>query len=355
MSLIIPQATFFLFGAGARRKLLYRAGRLLDALTGEVLFAQEATQEVVDAPAYTVRFTTSDEKPAVIREDERGVWLDYDGETHCLTAAPVHLPMFEGHPYAQTLRVLHHEILVNVMPHGPVPNFLVYPKPWHRDAAMTAMVFQRTGNLPLIHEWIAELRTPFDGNNGGQCEPDNLGQALYLISLVSDRSHPLIADILAAIPSFVRDDHGRGSYICGATDFAEHPVYQTQWLKFGLRALGLDDPFVTPWLEDSYATLCWWAEHADYIGRPKGYHTNAEYYPYLAWAEAHFFKTIPDSLYQAPLHLTGRNYPLTWEAHASQAYYGGMRLVDEAFVAQQLCAPHSWHAAEMFLYLHDLS
>lgn len=351
MSLIIPQATFFLFGMGARRKLLYRAGRLLDALTGEVLFAQEATQEVVDAPAYTVRFTTPDEKPVVIREDEEGVWLEYDGATHCLTAAPVHLPTFEGHPYAQTLRVLHHEILVNVMPHGPVPNFLVYPKPWYRDAAMVAMVLQHTGNLALLREWIAGLREPFDRNHAGQCEPDNLGQALYLISLVSDRSHPLVADILAAIPSFVREDHGRGSYLCGLTDFAEHPVYQTQWLKFGLQALRLDDLFVVPWLEDSYATLCWWAELADYIGRPEGYHANAEDFPYLAWAEAHFFSARGEPPLQPLHHLAGRTYPLTWEAHASQAYYDGMRLVDEAFVAQKLCAPHSWHAAEMFLYL----
>lgn len=351
MSLILPQTTFFLFGAGARRKLLYRAGRLLDALTGEVLFAQEAAQEVVDAPAYTVRLTTPDGKTAIIREDEAGVWLDFDGATQCLTTAPVTLPTFAGHPHARTLRVLHHEILVNLTPHGPTPNFLVYPRPWYRVAALSAMVLQHTGNLPLLHDWIAGLREPFDRNHAGQGEPDNLGQALYLLSLVSDAAHPLVKDILAAIPPFVREDHGRGSYLCGLTDLAEHPVYQTQWLKFGLRALGLDDPFVVPWLEDPYATLCWWAEHADYIGRPAGYHADAENAPYLAWAEAHFFTGNSDTPHPPPHHLAGRAYPLTWEANAAQAYYDGMRLVDEAFVVQKLCAPHSGHAAEMFLYL----
>ena len=52
-----------------------------------------------------------------------------------------------------------------------------------------------------------------------------------------------------------------------------------------------------------------------------------------------------------PLHLTGQGYPLTWEAHASQADYEGMRRIDATFVGRQLCAPHTWHAAEMFLYL----
>lgn len=33
----LPRCPFYLFGMGVRRKLLYRRGELLDALTGEVL------------------------------------------------------------------------------------------------------------------------------------------------------------------------------------------------------------------------------------------------------------------------------------------------------------------------------
>jgi hypothetical protein len=46
-------------------------------------------------------------------------------------------------------------------------------------------------------------------------------------------------------------------------------------------------------------------------------------------------------------------YPLTWEARASQANYEGMKLVSKEYTERRICAPHSWHAAEMFLYLLD--
>jgi len=46
-------------------------------------------------------------------------------------------------------------------------------------------------------------------------------------------------------------------------------------------------------------------------------------------------------------------YPLTWEAHASQANYAGMKLVSKEYTGRKICAPHSWHAAEMFLFLLD--
>jgi hypothetical protein len=69
-------------------------------------------------------------------------------------------------------------------------------------------------------------------------------------------------------------------------------------------------------------------------------------YPYLCWAEAHFQGwPVPMSLEE--------QYPLTWEAHASQANYPGMKVVSKKYTDRKICAPHSWHAAEMFLYLLD--
>jgi len=59
----------------------------------------------------------------------------------------VKLPTFEGHRYGRVLRVLHQELLVNVTPAGPVPNFFVYSRPWYRDGAMMALAFRETGNL----------------------------------------------------------------------------------------------------------------------------------------------------------------------------------------------------------------
>ena len=150
MTINIPEIPFFLFGMGLRRKLLYRAGRLLDALTGEVLFAWDVAQETIDAPMYVVRIETTAGESIAIYEDENGVWLNWDGDKHCLGVSMLNLPAFEGHPHEATLRVLHHEILINVMPHGPVPNFFVYHKPWYRDAAMMAMVLAQTDNVHLI-------------------------------------------------------------------------------------------------------------------------------------------------------------------------------------------------------------
>ena len=37
------------------------------------------------------------------------------------------------------LRVLHQELLFNIIGGKPVPNLFVYPKPWYRDGAMVAM------------------------------------------------------------------------------------------------------------------------------------------------------------------------------------------------------------------------
>jgi hypothetical protein len=83
------------------------------------------------------------------------------------------------------------------------------------------------------------------------------------------------------------------------------------------------------------------------VGKPEGYHANRELYPYLTWAEAHFFGQTP------PWQLAGPSYPLTWEAQASQADYDGMARISPKFTAAKLCMPHTWHAAEMFLYLID--
>ncbi len=38
-----------------------------------------------------------------------------------------------------------------------------------------------------------------------------------------------------------------------------------------------------------------------------------------------------------------------WEA--SQADYRGMGIIDQEYLGGRLCTPHTWHAAEVFLYL----
>jgi hypothetical protein len=69
-----------------------------------------------------------------------------------------------------------------------------------------------------------------------------------------------------------------------------------------------------------------------------------DHYPYLGWACDHFHRTK-----KSPI--SNRDYPLTWERNASQANYAGLRVLDPAYADQRLAAPHTWHAAEVFLYV----
>lgn len=339
-------APFFLFGIGDRRKLLYRDGVLREAFTGEVVQRWEVRSARTVAREYRLRLDT----PAGtvhLWEDEKAVWLE-DADGRCpLTRRPrrapdqrVNLPRFEGHPNAAVLRGLHHEMLVNVVRGAPVPNLFAYDRPWYRDAAMVCMCLERTRNLHLVRDWVLGLRSPFDYNNGGNAEPDNLGQALYMLSLFAHDGHPLVDIVLDTAATMQHDRHIRGT-----TDGCSHPVYQTKWLKYGLCALGLEDGYRIPDTEDSYSALFWMGFRNHHREGPRFARQTARRYPYLRWAEAHFYREPP------PGELLGYGFPLTWETHASQANYHGLHKVDRDLFESRTAAPHSWHAAEAFLYL----
>jgi hypothetical protein len=332
----VPPVPFFLFGMGDRQKLVYRQGALRDARTGREVRRWEMRQDLIVPPAYTVALKTNHGDQVLLVEDQEAVWLEEGGKRSALTTGHVSLPTFTGHRHAPVLRVLHQEVLINVIDGKPMPNFLVYAKPWYRDGAMMAMVLKQTGNLDLIKGWVLGLREPYDRNNGGETEADNLGEAMFLISLAADKNHPLIPVIKREMRRFEKDHH-----IEGRSDFASHPVYQTKWAKYGLRCLGLDNHFEVPQVADSYAALFWWDKAND---RPGQEVIESDDYPYLTWAGSHYAGLRKGKL-------SDQDYPLTWEAKASQADYRGMGVIDEAYVQARLCTPHTWHAAEAFLYL----
>lgn len=338
----LPDCPFYLFGMGPRRKLLYGAGVLSDALTGAVVRRWDAVSEAIRPAEYRLELQMARGETAEITEDEDGVWVREGGRSACLTEGPLSLPRFERHPHAALLRALHHEILINVVNGRPLPNLFVYGKPWHRDAAMMCMCLERTGNLRVVGDWILGLSDPFDRNNAGHREPDNLGQTLYMISLVADACHPLVGSIVREAKGF-----RSGGHIVGFTDYAEHPVYQTKWLKFGLRSLGLEDPWTIPRVYDPYSALFWMNYRDAHEEGPAFSEEAKDLYPYLGCAEAHFHGWDLDAP-QPPVP-----YPITYEAQASQADYAGMARVCTEYVERKVCAPHSWHAAEMFLYLLD--
>lgn len=343
----LPDLKFFLFGMGNRLKLIYRSGRLLNALTGNIEEQWNVKREIIVPSDYTVHLDLTDEsggppRSVQIREDETGVWILQEAKRPRLipgTRSRVILPRFADKPYGPVLRVLHQEVLVNIINGRPVPNFMVYAKPWYRDATLMAMVLRETGNVNLIRDWIMALRDPFDRNNHGIAEPDNLGQVLFLVSLVSDKSHPVAVAALDSVKRFGRDNH-----IVGKTDYAEHPVFQTKWLKYGLKSLNLPDPYVIPKQYDSYSALFWWGYKDEHVGGKKFAEKDSEHYPYLIWAEDHF--------YGEKRGMVGNlDYPLSWEQNASDAHYPGLTVLDKSLVKQKLAFPHTWHAAEMFLVL----
>jgi len=402
---------FALFGMGPRRKLLLCEGRLHDALTGELLRQWDVADTQYELHEYRARLRLRDGAEVTLWEDEQATRLSEGERTECVSEGEVRLPRFDDCADAPLLRRLHHEMLVNIVDGAPLPNLLVYRKPWYRDAAMVAMCLEKTGNLPLIGDWIAGLAEPYDRNNAGHCEPDNLGQALYLISLLPSprpagtplpqgegsngrcmmpsapglggtqhdrgrdsplpvgegcpqggvRAHPLVPTLLAEADRLRVGDH-----IIGITDGTEHPVYQTKWLKFGLRALGLPDPWTIPPVFDSYSALFWMAFTDEHIPGEPCSERSGQLYPYLKWAEAHFHHWPSPMPLPLPLPLpsplpkgegsarrAGGGPPLTWEAHASEADYTRLALIGEEYVAARLATPHTWHAAEMFLYLLD--
>jgi len=335
----LPEIDYFLFGMGDRIKMVYHNGALINSSSGVINRQWPVKREIILPAEYLVWIETESGQIVKIFEDERGVWVFEDGRFSRLAGSKLYLPQFSQEPYPAILRVLHHEVLINIIDGFPTPNYLVYPKPWYRDAALVAMVLDKTDNLHLIRQWIKDIREPFDLNNAGIEEPDNLGQVLYLISLVSDAKHPVVETILEAIPRFQKDNH-----IEGLTDFSTHSVYQTLWLKYGLSGLGLEDEYKIPQVKDSYASL-FWMDYRDQIMVDQ--HTfDSPSYPYLLTAQDHFFGTKNG-------YVSSRPYPLTWEANASAAQYSGMAVISDEYQENQLAAPHSWHAAELFLLLYQ--
>ncbi len=328
---------FFLFGMGDRPKLIYKEGVLYAYPTYHVLYRWHVIEEIILPADYTVVLNNGAVR---IYENESGVYLTEGSQTVTLASSRLHLPTFEGHPYSELLRILHHEVLINIIDGQPVPNFFVYPKAWYRDGAMMAMVLKQTNNLHLIRDWAKGLTELYDRNNKGNEESDNLGQLLYILAVLGLNDHPLIPAALAEANRRLQN-----GVLTGTTDYAFHPVYQTKWLKLGLDALHLDSSHLQfPPVDDSYAAIFWMDEHT----LPPAQDAYDHDYPYLWWAQKHTMRQTVDPA------LLVATYPYSSETHASEANYEKLRPLFPAYADARCAAPHTWHASEVFLYLTDL-
>jgi hypothetical protein len=92
----LPPVSFFLFGMGPRRKLIYRDGVLKDALSGEILRCWDVDAEVILPPEYAVYIQVRGGQSVRIVEDEVGVWLDEGGRRQALSQAHCAYPPLPG-------------------------------------------------------------------------------------------------------------------------------------------------------------------------------------------------------------------------------------------------------------------
>ena len=337
--MIKPENNFFLFGMGDREKYIYKNCSLIRYKDNEIIYTWSGCTEEFIYDRYTVILTKNGGGRVVLTENEDGFFVD--GE--CLSASKIHLPDFENYKYPKQLRILHHEILVNIIDGCPVPNYFVYKKPWYRDSAMMAMVLKATNNLHLIKDWVLSITDLYDKNNAGNCEPDNLGQLLYLISLVDDKNNPMVEKIICEAKRI-----SENGVLTGLTDFNDHQIYSTLWMKLALKELNIEDNFFNlPQEFDSYARMFWMDKNG--IERATEYKNEYNWlYPYLWWAVKHFEnEPIDDSF----LEIT---YPMSWEKEASQARYEDIRQLSNVYADNKFGAPHTWHASEMFLYLIEM-
>lgn len=337
----MPDIPFFFFGMGDRLKMIYKNGNLMNAKTGKVLRRWKLKGATIVPSEYLVHIELENGKAVDIQENMQGVYI-YENDMQIIMAeSSLKLPTFSDKKYAPILRVLHHEVLMNIDEGLPVPNFLIYPKPWYRDAAIMTMVLKQTNNLNLIVNWIANLKEPYDKNNDGTPEVDNLGQALYIISTVSDRKHPLIEKILEEA-----DSYKNGTYIEGKTDYTFHPVYQTKWMKFGLKSLGISDDYKIPLVYDNYSPMVWWIYKPETVlGKYFDENTSLKA-PYMSWAEDHFTGSKKGAV-------SLRDYPLSWQSDFQGTNYQPASIIDPIFTQLNICPTHAWHASEMFLALME--
>ena len=337
----LPLVHFFFFGMGDRLKMVYKDGVLYNAKTGKIMRRWKVKTVIIVPSEYLVHLELENGKAVDIQEDTQGVYIYENNLQVIMTESRLNLPSFEGKKYAPVLKVLHQEILMNVDEGLPLSNFLVYKKTNYRSAAMMIMALKQTNNLNLVTNWVTNLREPYDRSIEGSPEIDNLGETLYIISAVSDNKHPLIERILEEADGYKNSD-----YVEGKTEDSFHPVYQTKWIKFGLKALGISDNYKIPLIYDNYSPVFWLDFKTQNVGGRQFDEFTSLNSPYLTWAEDHTFN-------QKRAIVSLVDYPLSWESDSKSANYLGMNVIDQMYAQSRLCATHGWHASEMFLLLME--
>lgn len=345
-----PEKQFYIFGMGHRKKYIYKeGGQLIDFEANKIAYSFDVKQEKFLFDRYMVVIWTNDEKTYLISEDSYGAYIKdiTDGQEKIITtlcqSEYINLPDFEEYKYPEQLRILHQEILVNFRGNQPVPNIYTYNTPWYRDGAMMALVLEKTNNIHLMKDWALSVTDLYDRNNKGNCEPDNLGQIAFVLSYFVDKSYPLIDELVREADRIMEN-----GLLTGMTDYNHHEIYATLWLKLAYENLGIDTSKIKiPELFDSYARM-FWMDKKDVETKTPFENNYDEKYPYLTWAVWHFNGDKIDEKY------LDIKYPMSWEVEASEANYANIAPLSQVYSQKKCSAPHSWHGAEMFMYLIEM-
>lgn len=339
----IKEEPFFIFGMGLREKYLFvkdgtKGKYKLIKYSDEQDILNNLTLKNIDYENYIVYAEDEQDNKISIYENEEGIYV-YNGiENRVLDdSTKINIPTFENYNHKKQLKILFNEVMINITKEGPKLNFIAYKNVWYRDSAIIAMVLSKTENIAQIEEWISKINTIYDMQNGYR-EPDNLGQVLFLMSLIENKNESIINDILEEAENIKTE----GGYLNGITDGTYHPIYQTKWLIYGLKSLGLNyEKWKIPNVYDDYESLLWFEKEK----QDKSIE-DSDRWPYLFFARLHYEGT--------PISFEESDYPISSEYNSSKADFEKMKIISDEFTKSKLIVPHAWSAAEMFLYLIDL-
>lgn len=346
---------FFLFGMGNRDKYIYKDFQLISVNNDSIVYhVDNAITDSIMPSEYCVSIKTT-HGDIKIFENENGIWLAKEDTVNpiSINQCYLELPSFNEFKYGKVLKVLHHEILFNIQSSRIYPNILAYKAPFYRDAFMVVLCLEKTGNLKLVTPWIQKIDSIYDMQNH-EPEADNLGELLYMLSSIpTDSNKELRIKLMKEIErKTIKKDTFQ--YIKGHTDGADNADYQTQILKFALKKTGINDNFTNIPQNDTgaYYDLCWFTRGTNHSRNLSQWIKDLFFnyrdspFPYLQWARAHFYNNNNAAF-------NCQQYPLSWEKRGGCANFRNMQIISGKAVDDEICYPHAWTAAEMFLKLYE--
>lgn len=331
----------YYFGMADRRKMVYKAGKLYDIKTNEIIKEIKYEKELIVPNEYTVILEDSNQNTYKIIENEQGVYFYENEKEEIITSGnkKITLPEFEDKEFSEVLKVLHQEILFNIDGDTPRPNLLCYEDTeWYRDTMLGAMVLEKTNNIKLLENWVNTIDKIYDNSRDKNInEVDNLGELLYIIGAVGVPREDLIKKIMDEINQIKNPDDS----ISGMVDGTIQKYYPTSIAIYGAKKNKIEVDLKLPQIDDGYANLTWYNKNnVNIINK-----NESDLYPYLDWAAYHYQN-------YGPLYILDEIYPLTYEASSTTTQKECN--FSKFYCEKQVCLSHMWHASEMFLYLEEI-